>query len=103
MKRDPFITPEGYFDTLTERVMSNIPHNDSSVYVSRQRRIRKIVCSAAAVAVGMLSCLWYGYALFAADEDVVAEKQYEESYSVDEFADYAMLDHQEIYDMLMER
>ena len=100
--KDPFLVPEGYFDSLTERVMKNIPESESQhvVYKRKPLWLNRV---AAAVAVVVVSAGWYGYRIFDTPlQKEIAEHVNEESYIADDFADYAMLDHQDIYELLIE-
>ena len=101
--KDPFLVPEGYFDNLTERVMNNIPGNESQHVAVKRKPLWLNRVAAAAAAVVVVSAGWYGYRIFDTSlQKDVAEHVYDDSHLADDFAEYAMLDHQDIYELLIE-
>lgn len=101
--KDPFLVPEGYFDSLTERVMKNIPENESQRVAFKRKPLWLNRVAAAAAAVVVVSFGWYGYSIFdTPSQKEIAEHVNEDSFVADDFADYAMLDHQDIYELLIE-
>ena len=101
--KDPFLVPEGYFDSLTERVMKNIPESESQRVVYKRKPLWLNRVAAAVAVVVVVSAGWYGYRIFDTPlQKEIAEHVNEESYIADDFADYAMLDHQDIYELLIE-
>lgn len=110
-KRTPFTVPEGYFDSLTERIMEKIP--DDGVQVSakpnRSRIIKFFTWSALAVAacfVGVMVCQQFMKLNDGTEKQlmqqnmraqVVAEDiDLEEDYSED-VLNYAMVDNNDVY------
>ena len=101
--KDPFLVPEGYFDSLTERVMKNIPESESQHVAFKNKSLWLNRVAAAVAAVIVASVGWYGYRIFETPlQKEIAEHVNEDSYVADDFADYAMLDHQDIYELLIE-
>lgn len=84
-KDNPFRTPEGYFDTLTDRVMAGLPRQQQP-----QRRLwpyAAAACLAAALCIG-------GYIYTARTAEAPATAL--ESSYIDEALDYALVDNNEI-------
>ena len=105
-KENHFRVPDGYFDTLTDRVMSKLP-NDAVVkpMPSRQPmiyRLRPLLYVAACMLVAVLSFAIYfdNQETETSDEPMVAPSASSDSY-FDEAADYAMIDNDEIYACLL--
>ena len=101
--RNRFKVPEGYFDQLTERVMSQLP--EQQVVAKRPTmwgvRYRKVWIAAACVCG-----LAFGIGLYEHHEQkekalMEANVQQMEPY-FDQMADYAMYDNEEIYASLSE-
>lgn len=100
-RQNPFRVPEGYFDSLTERVMTQLPERKPK---SRLVSLRPWFYAAACfVAVAVLGITYYFHQTDTTQQvaatEVVAPTV--DSY-VDEAADYAMLDNVEIYACLAE-
>lgn len=101
--RSPFVAPEGYFDSLTSRIMDRIPEEQSStetkiVSMHRLRPMRWAASIAAVIAIGAGIYFYSNNANNAANM-AQAYDAYEE---MNEAADYAMLDNYDIYSMLAE-
>lgn len=97
-----FTVPEGYFDTLPERVMERLPQRGFQPL--RLHRSRPLLWRAAA-AVAVLAVTgagWYGYASRDTADVASAPAQKVEQYTVDDVADYAMLDRQDVYELISE-
>ena len=112
---NPFRVPDGYFDQLTERVMSQLPEREQTaehVSLSSSRPKSRLValrpwmyaaaCTVAAVFMGV--ALYFHQTkeeqtLANADVNASASTTNTESQyiDIDEYADYAMLDNAEIY------
>lgn len=122
-KRNPFSVPEGYFDTLVEQTMKNLPAqttaDDASVQpdglsrntrtISLKRRLAPWICGAAAcVAIAV-----FGVRTMMSDRDrmegdmaqstkvAMTSSEVESDAYYDEAADYAMLDNDDIYVTLL--
>jgi hypothetical protein len=110
---NPFRVPDGYFDQLTERVMSQLPEREQTaehVSLSSSRPKSRLValrpwmyaaaCTVAAVFMGV--ALYFHQTkeeqtLANADVNASASTTNTESQYIDEYADYVMLDNAEIY------
>lgn len=108
-KKNPFTVPEGYFDKLTEQVMAKIPAEAEQVKPARTVRLRPWFYAAAAcvcVAVFTAALLFSGRSENNVGLQQMASMEQENTnyYSdtyIDEEADYAMVDNQEIYAYLL--
>lgn len=101
--RSPFTTPEGYFDSLTSRIMDRIPDEQVSttakvVSMNRLRPLRWAASIAAVIAVGV-GVYMYSNHMNTPSDMAQAYEMYED---FDQAADYAMLDNYDIYSMLAE-
>lgn len=103
IRKEPFRAPEGYLDSLTADIMKRIPSEAQPITMS-QRRGRALWYSAACITLLFgLSTMVY---LYMPDDKVMnvatqsADNQ--QTYNVDDVADYAMLDHQDIYEIISE-
>lgn len=108
-KINPFKVPEGYFDTLTERVMANIPANETkTVSIAPKSRSHWLQWSGlvAACMVGALLCVNI-FDKQGQDEQTqlmskassANEVIYDESYQEDAL-NYAMVDYNDVYNYL---
>jgi len=107
-KKNPFTVPEGYFEQLTAQVMEKLPEKP----VAKKaviKRLRPWLYAAACVCIGVFIA---GIAFNNNNDEVrkqmqmaTAEQEYVESYYsdsyIDEEADYAMVDNQDIYAYLL--
>jgi hypothetical protein len=100
-KKNPFTVPEGYFDQLTSRVMSQVPEEKPRMAIVRQ--LRPVLYAAACLCLFVIGAGIYFHSmeeeqnpLISAATEVTASDNY-----VDEAADYAMLDNYEIYACVM--
>ena len=112
---NPFRVPDGYFDQLTERVMSQLPEREQSAeqvslmtprHKSRLVALRPWLYAAACmVAVVFMGVAFYFHQVkedqTLANANVVNTTNTESQY-IDEYADYVMLDNTEIYAYLAE-
>lgn len=116
-KENPFRVPEGYFDQLTERVMSQLPEREQqaehiplterrskSRWVALRPWLYAAACTVAAVVMGITF-----YSHESAEEQHLASTTNTtttapntESQYIDDAADYVMLDNAEIYACLAE-
>ncbi len=104
--QDSFKVPDGYFDTLTERIMEKIPEESASekaVSVNMWRRYSfRAAAAVALVVIGIGT-----YSLFQKNETyeprqqtaAVAEKQTngQSAEAIDQVADYIMCDNHDLY------
>jgi len=109
-KRNPFTVPEGYFEQLTGTIMSKLPDaTDTPVTAKPEpvrqpaliRRLRPWV--AAACICGAIICAaayLYSSNTTSANQEELADATYSDAY-IDEAADYAMVDNQDIYAYLL--
>ncbi|MBQ8463723.1 MAG: hypothetical protein IJ544_06365 [Prevotella sp.] len=103
---NPFRVPEGYFDQLTDRVMSRLPQEESvQTKPTLIRRLRPLLYAAACVCIAVFSVAIYFNHHNAEQQAATAALQQQDAYYndsyIDEAADYAMLDNEEIYYSLL--
>ncbi|MBR0049396.1 MAG: hypothetical protein IJP74_08785 [Prevotella sp.] len=106
-RSNAFRVPDGYFDTLTQRVMEQLPAEEPKAKVIRPvftARLKAMVAAAACVA----AVVFGGVLLFNNTEHhdqlsamAHSETVEESDYYFDEAADYAMMDNHDIYACLM--
>ena len=125
-KRNPFTVPEGYFEQLTQHIMDQIPQADTTetkavtremqplhkpARVAVMKRLRPWLYAAACICVGVfIAAIAFNNrsevaAPQSAAQQIAVNDQadygyYSDTY-IDEEADYAMIDNQEIYACLM--
>lgn len=110
--KTPFTVPDGYFEQLTDRVMSRLPEytaDSQPVAATAEmqhkpaliKRLRPWLAAAciAAAAIGTTVYLNRGLST-PQPTDEVADALYSDTY-IDEAADYAMVDNQDIYAYLL--
>lgn len=101
-----FKTPEGYFENITARVMSKIPETDNKkVFALKQKRYFARWKWAAAIL--LIASITYTSALYNSEsekqEDIAIKNIHNEEYDeIMEFADYAMIDKQDLYNFVNE-
>lgn len=103
--RGQFKVPEGYFDTLADRIMANIPEAPKQETQNTQKRAR--ICIAAAIVGAIISITTirlYHQGTSMASLDTNTEmtndsETYSEEY-VNDYIDYAMVDDGDIYEYL---
>lgn len=108
LKEFPFKVPEYYFDTLTDRIMANIPEETKKKKTTRIFSLRPMKWAASIaciIAISASSILYVSrnssssVAINAADTMTMPSPN--NSYDIIiEAADYTMLDNQEIYMLL---
>lgn len=104
---NPFTVPEGYFESLSDSIMSSLPEQQTHVVAmgnnSWKRKIAAAVAVAASVAVVISVSITGGFRLGATqlanggsvdDSEQVSSTEYT---VVDEMANYAMLDNVDMY------
>lgn len=103
IRKEPFRVPEGYLDSLTADIMKKIPAEAQPITMS-QRRGRAVWYSAACITLLLgLSAMAYLYMPDDKDMDIATQStDSQQTYNVDDVADYAMLDHQDIYEIISE-
>lgn len=103
IRKEPFRAPEGYLDSLTADIMKRIPAEAQPITMS-QRRGRAVWYSAACITLLLgLSAMAYLYMPDGKGMNVATQStEGQQTYNVDDVADYAMLDHQDIYEIISE-
>lgn len=113
-KRNPFLVPDGYFDSFADRLMQQLPEQPlREVAASEERQPARMVrmrrwLYAAACAVVLIVCAWVWQSLPDTSAvkqpvaQVAAQQEPTSDASFDEAADYLMLDNQDIYVYLAE-
>ena len=106
-RKNPFKVPDGYFDTLTTRVMENIPENQvRMIPVQNDNHVSKkwwrVVAAAAAVIVAVFGVGLYMQLDDNATQVKTATVQQSSSSAttetnIDAMADYIMCDDYELY------
>jgi len=118
-KRNPFTVPEGYFEQLTQQVMDKIPQAVTTemkpvrkpAKIAVMKRLRPWLYAAACICVGVfIAAIAFNNRSEVATPQPASQQiavneptdynYYSDSY-IDEEADYAMIDNQEIYACLM--
>lgn len=104
--QEPFRVPEGYFDTLTARIMERVGSETPRVPAPRRRVLplwRRAAAAAAVIAVLSTGAYLLGGSIATGTADGgQATADATASYTVDDVADYAMLDHQDVYEIISE-
>lgn len=100
-----FTIPEGYIDTFCDQIMDKLPEQPfQPMNIKQRRRIQLAHHSIAAAAA--LFIISVGTILFFtgsdSDKPSEAKADKQESYSVEDAADYAMIDRTKIYEMITE-
>lgn len=107
-KNNPYTVPEGYFDTLSVRVMANIPTEEVKIIrITPQHKPIWIKWTGlvAACMAGALICInVYDYSNQSRKTQLMSnapttEKTYDEQYQ-EEVLDYAMVDYNDVYNYL---
>ncbi len=100
-QKNPFRTPEGYFDQFTANIMAQLPERQpmESKPVAKKvaMPIRHWFYAAACVAALVVTAVSFHFHEVDAPQQVAASESY-----IDEAADYAMLDNMDIYQLLAE-
>ena len=102
-RQNPFRVPEGYFDSLTERVMTQLPERKQK---SRIVALRPWLYAAACFAAVAVMGLTYHFRQAEVPQQQVAATEVtapavDNSY-VDDVVDYTMLDNVEMYALMAE-
>ena len=107
--RRPFTVPEGYFDNLTQNIMSSLPEQESiystSIVVTPWMRIRPYLYAAAAFA-GIFFCIKAAIGINSRNNAFeVAQSEETTIYSdeyIDSFLETAMIDDYTLYYTLVD-
>ena len=104
MGNNPFWVPEGYFEHLTPRIMSQLPENPVQQKPALIKHLRPLLYAAACICVAVFSVTMY-FNHKDSDQSLASTLQQQDTYYndtyIDEVADYAMLDNEEIYYSLL--
>ena len=100
---NPFSVPEGYFDTLAERLAQRLPAQKAVVIAMQPRwyRYRKALLGAAC-SLGVMLAVGSLYRHTGTRPQPVAVQVQAQDQVMEELADYAMLDNEAIYASLSE-
>lgn len=105
--RNPFKVPEGYFETLTERVVDSVGKSDTRMKVEPKSEYRLLKTFAAcAVAACLAGVLFFAVPIGNVGSDEVALAEMSERNNADdedyqkEVLNYAMLDNDDVYTYL---
>lgn len=103
IRKEPFRAPEGYLDSFTADIMKRIPSEAQPITI-RRRWGRAVWYSAACITLLLgLSAMAYLYMPDDKDMNIATQSaEGQQTYNVDDVADYAMLDHQDIYEIISE-
>ena len=100
-QKNPFRTPEGYFDQFTANIMAQLPERQpmESKPVGKKGAMQILhwFYAAACVAALVVTAVSFHFHEVDAPQQVAASESY-----IDEAADYAMLDNMDIYQLLAE-
>lgn len=97
-----FTVPEGYFDQLKSQVMERLPEPEAQVIplVPTWRRYRAVIITAACSLIAVFGIGNYFQAQrqsSSGSHSMIVYESESNSFALDEAADYAMLDNNEIY------
>jgi len=94
-RRNPFVVPEGYFDTFADQLMASLPECQPQ---AKRLWLRPLRYAAAFVFILALGA-WAWFALSPVSQQPLQAKVVKVSSDVafDEAADYVMLDNSDIY------
>ncbi|MCQ2237751.1 MAG: hypothetical protein MJZ73_00760 [Bacteroidaceae bacterium] len=97
IKKDCFKVPEGYFETLTSRVMSNLPEKKDTTIKPWSKKYHAFFY-AAAVFIGIIICSASLYHF--SSSTGMSDMALEDSIYMDEMVDYTMMDYLTIHQYL---
>jgi len=111
-QKNPFKVPDGYFDKLTQQVMDRLPEQQTDRLPEQQtneqqpkkksaiiRHLRPLLYAAACICIAVFTATFF-FGSHVEEDDTVANAQQDATYSdtyIDEAADYAMIDNEDIY------
>lgn len=96
-KKDSFKVPDGYFETLTSRVMSNLPENVDTIIQPWSKKYRTVLYAAAAF-IGIIVCS--ASLIHFSSSSSISEMALEDSIYMEEMVDYTMMDYLTIHQYL---
>jgi len=100
-KEAGFKVPDGYFDTLTENILAQLPENNAKIVKMKSSRaawLRPISIAAASICIALFGAGIYFNHTDKQPQQIVAQTQTTSSYStLDQAVDYAMLDNEDMY------
>lgn len=102
--KNPFAVPEGYFEQLSDRIMSQLEESPTKKSGTTTRRLRPWIAAASIAAVAAVSATLFFGKNGAATTGQVADEAHTAYYDtnyINEEADYAMVDNQDIYAFLL--
>lgn len=107
--RTPFTVPEGYFDTLTKRVMENIEREEKETSNagktmgtgSRRKELLTYIARWTSVAAACILIAFVGFHYFTPETEHMAQiqpgtEEYDEEFGEDMMS-YSMMDGQDVY------
>ncbi len=97
-KQNPFTVPEGYFDTLNERIMESVDKSERHTTVW----LRWCLTAAAACVAGVLLFNTYTTDSIITSDEILSETDYfidDETYQK-EVLNYALVDNDDVYSYL---
>lgn len=111
-QKNPFKVPDGYFDKLTQQVMDRLPEQQTDRLPEQQtneqqtkkksaiiRHLRPLLYAAVCICIAVFTATFF-FGSHVEEDDTVANAQQDATYSdtyIDEAADYAMIDNEDIY------
>ena len=111
-QKNPFKVPDGYFDKLTQQVMDRLPEQQTDRLPEQQtneqqtkkksaiiRHLRPLLYAAACICIAVFTATFF-FGSHVEEDDTMANAQQDATYSdtyIDEAADYAMIDNEDIY------
>lgn len=103
-QKNPFKVPDGYFDKLTQQVMDRLPEQQTNEQQTKKksaiiRHLRPLLYAAACICIAVFTATFF-FGSHVEEDDTMANAQQDATYSdtyIDEAADYAMIDNEDIY------
>lgn len=111
-QKNPFKVPNGYFDKLTQQVMDRLSEQQTDRLPEQQtneqqtkkksaiiRHLRPLLYAAACICIAVFTATFF-FGSHVEEDDTMANAQQDATYSdtyIDEAADYAMIDNEDIY------
>ena len=104
-KEQSFKVPEGYFENFANQFMSQLPEHEAreiQLRPNRWHQLRLWAAAAAFVGVAAIGATWWFSRSEQSQMNSFADmnQQLKVEYTLDEAADYAMLDNEEMYAMM---
>ncbi len=104
-KQNPFTVPDGYFEEISSKIISELPARQEPAQV-RSMVFRRYAVAASIAAVIIGGAAWFVQprqnvaVRHAAQTAVAANNSTSNEVFIDQMADYALLDNQDIYSYL---